>query len=192
MRARSSTGELEDGVVAAWLTAVAAGDADALAVLYGQTSGRLMAVLVHLLRRRELAEEVLHDVYLRVWHRARTFDPTRGSAIGWLVAIARNSALDHYRHHRREVAGIDDPEMDAQAADIVDLAAASEGRRALQHCLDLLEAEPRRCVILAYIGGHSYEEMARRLDRPIGTVKSWVRRSLLRLRDCLEAVDGRL
>ncbi len=173
-------------MVAAWLAAVAAGDGDALAVLYGQTSGRLMAVLLRLLRRRELAEEVLHDVYLRVWERAKSFDPARGSALGWLVAVARNTALDHFRRHRREVVGIEDMDLTVVEPAGPDLAMASAARRALQACLERLEPEPRRCVLLAYQHGLTYEEMAARLDRPIGTVKSWVRRSLSRLRLCLE------
>jgi RNA polymerase sigma-70 factor, ECF subfamily len=166
---------------------VAARETDALALLYGQTSPRLLAVLVRLLRRRELAEEVLHDVYLRVWDRAGSFDPTRGSAMGWLVSIARNAALDHFRRHKREVVGIGDelPPL-VEATDPSDLAAASAARRALQACLDLLEPEPRRCVVLAYQGGMTHDELAALLDRPVGTVKSWVRRSLLRLRQCLE------
>lgn len=177
---------LEDRVVATWLAAVATGDADALAVLYGQTSGRLMALLLRLLRRRELAEEVLHDVYLRVWARAGSFDPGRGSAMGWLVAVARNTALDHFRRHRREVVGIEDLEHMVEEPAGPDLDLASSGRRALQVCLDRLEPEPRRCVLLAYQAGLTYEELATRLGRPLGTVKSWVRRSLLRLRLCLE------
>ena len=173
-------------MVAAWLAAVAAGDGDALAVLYGQTSSRLMAVLLRLLRRRELAEEVLHDVYLRVWERAKSFDPARGSAMGWLVAVARNTALDHFRRHRREVVGIEDVDLTVEEPAGPDLAVASAARRALQACLERLEPEPRHCVLLAYQHGLTYEEMAARLDRPIGTVKSWVRRSLSRLRLCLE------
>ena len=183
---RGQDGALDDRVVAAWLAAVAAGDGDALAVLYGQTSGRLMAVLLRLLRRRELAEEVLHDVYLRVWERAKSFDPARGSAMGWLVAVARNTALDHFRRHRREVVGIEDVDLTVEEPAGPDLAVASAARRALQACLERLEPEPRRCVLLAYQGGLTYEEMAARLGRPIGTVKSWVRRSLARLRLCLE------
>ena len=177
---------LDDGVVAAWLAAVAAGDRDALAVLYGQTSGRLMAVLLRLLRRRELAEEVLHDVYIRVWDRARLYDPAKGSATGWLVAVARNTALDHFRRHRREVVGIEDVELAVEEPAGPNLAVASAERRALQACLEQLEPEPRRCILLAYQGGLTYEEVAARLGRPLGTVKSWVRRSLSRLRLCLE------
>ncbi len=178
--------DLDDSSVALWLAAVAAGDRDALAVLYGQTSSRLMGLLLRMLRRRELAEEVLHDVYLRVWQRARYFDAAKGSAMGWLAVIARNAALDHLRRHRREVVGIEDagivPEEDAAP----DLASASATRRLLQACLDLLEPEPRRCVLLAYQGGLSYDQLAAQTGRPVGTVKSWVRRSLMRLRQCLE------
>src|SRR5262245_55051339 len=112
-----------------------------------------MAVLLRLLRRRELAEEVLHDVYLRVWERAKSFDPAKGSATGWLVAIARNTALDHFRRHRREVVGIDDYEAVEEEPAGLDLAVASAARRALQACLDQLEPEPRRCLVLAYQGG---------------------------------------
>jgi RNA polymerase sigma factor (sigma-70 family) len=178
---------LDDAALASWLAAVAAHDTDALAVLYGLTSPRLLAVLVRLLRRRELAEEVLHDVYLRVWDRAASFDPAKGTAMGWLVSVARNAALDHFRRHRREVVGVaDDLPQLVETTDPADLATASAARRALQACLDLLEPEPRRCVVLAYQGGMTHEELAVLFGRPIGTVKSWVRRSLLRLRQCLE------
>src|SRR5687768_4248927 len=102
MQVRADGQADDEAAVAAWLVAVAGGDRNSLAVLYGQTSSRLLGVVVRMLRRRELAEEVLHDVYLRVWDRARFFDPARGSAMGWLVAIARNAALDHLRRHRRE------------------------------------------------------------------------------------------
>ena len=166
------------------------GDRDALAVLYGQTSPRLMAVLLRLLRRRELAEDVLHDVYLRVWDRAGTYDPKRGSATGWLLAITRNVALDHCRQRRHQVVGAGeclDLTDGASQPDPAALADASAAARALHACLERLEAEPRRCLTLAYYEGLTYDELARRLDRPVGTVKSWVRRSLGRLRQCLGA-----
>jgi RNA polymerase sigma-70 factor (ECF subfamily) len=144
-----------------------------------------MAVLLRLLRRRELAEEALHDVFVRVWLRAASFDPARGPAMGWLVAIARNIAFDHHRRHRRELASLGDPieELPDPRSD----AGTALDRRALIDCLDRLEPEPRRCVLLAYQGGYSYDELSTMLGRPSGTIKSWVHRSLQRLRACLEA-----
>ena len=181
---------LNERALSAWLGSVARRDTDALAVLYGQTSPRLLAVLLRILRRRELAEEVLHDVYLRVWDRAASYDPSKGSAMGWLVSVARNAALDHFRRHRREVLGADGGEAEggeaAELADPEDFAQASAARRALQTCLERLDPEPRRCLVLAYQRGLTYEEMARQLDRPVNTLKSWIRRSLVRLRHCLE------
>jgi len=180
---------LDEKALGAWLGGVARRDTDALAVLYGQTSPRLLAVLLRILRRRELAEEVLHDVYLRVWDRAASFDPSKGSAMGWLVSVARNAALDHFRRHRREVLGADGGEAEGEAvelADPQDFAQASAARRALQACLERLDPEPQRCLVLAYQRGLTYEKMARHLDRPVNTLKSWVRRSLVRLRHCLE------
>jgi RNA polymerase sigma factor (sigma-70 family) len=184
-----SQDSLDEKALSAWLGGVARRDTDALAVLYGQTSPRLLAVLLRILRRREIAEEVLHDVYLRVWDRAASYDPSKGSAMGWLVSVARNAALDHFRRHRREVLGADDREAEDAAvelADPQDFAQASAARRALQACLERLDPEPRRCLVLAYQRGLTYEEMARQLDRPVNTLKSWVRRSLVRLRHCLE------
>jgi RNA polymerase sigma-70 factor (ECF subfamily) len=186
MRAAPEEDGLDEASLAAWLAGVARRDTDALAVLYGQTSGRLFAVLLRLLRRRDLAEEVLHDVYLKVWDRAGSYQPERGAPMAWLVAVARHAALDHLRRQRRAPEeGL--PPGHLELPDPRDAAAGSAARHALQACLDQLEPEPRRCVLLAYQGGFTYEELARRFDRPPNTVKSWVRRSLLRLRRCLEA-----
>ena len=178
----------DEASIGAWLVAVAAGDREALAVLYGQTSPRLMAVLLRMLRRREPAEDVLHDVYLRVWDRARSFDPKRGSPSGWLLAIARNAALDHCRQRRHLVQANDAVDLDHEPRppDPAALADASADARALHACIERLEPEPRQCLTLAYYEGLTYDELARRLERPVGTVKSWVRRSLGRLRQCLD------
>jgi RNA polymerase sigma-70 factor (ECF subfamily) len=144
-----------------------------------------MAVLMRQLRRRELAEEALHDVYVRVWDRAAGFDPARGSAMGWLVTVARNIAFDHHRRQRRDPVSIGEPIE--ELADPRSDPGSSIARRALLACLDRLEPEPRRCVLLAYHGGFSYDELSALLKRPTGTIKSWVHRSLQRLRACLEA-----
>lgn len=185
---RPSPGAGEDPL-RPWLAAVGRGDREAFAVLYGQTSAQLFAVLLRMLRRRDIAQEVLHDVYVKVWERATSYDPALGTATSWLVAVARHAALDRLRRGRREAPF--DPEapeiaeMAAADADPSALAFASAEAAALRACLDELEQEPRRGILLAYWEGLTHEEVARRLDRPVGTVKSWIRRGLLRLRRCL-------
>jgi RNA polymerase sigma-70 factor (ECF subfamily) len=172
----------------ALLTAVAASDRNALAELYARTAPQLLGLVVRMLHRRDLAEEILHDAYLRIWHNAATFSPQRGTAMTWMVAIARNAALDRLRRQRREVPLDELPDYDATADEADGPAAlvlASAEGRALADCLARLDAEQRNCLLLAYYHGLTHDELAQRLSRPIGTVKSWIRRSLLRLRQCL-------
>lgn len=176
----------EETALRAWVAALARRDTDALALLYGRTSRHVLPVLLRLLRRRDLAEEALHDVYLKVWERAAGYDPARGNVMAWLTTIARSTALDQLRRQRRELP-LAEEEMQDLVPDTAAPADASAERQALQACLDELEPDPRLCVLLAYQGGFTYEEMSRRLDRPVNTIKSWVRRSLLRLRQCLES-----
>jgi RNA polymerase sigma-70 factor, ECF subfamily len=198
VRRREGTG---DGAgsgqgASALLVAVAGGDRAALGELYRQTSPRLFAVAVRLMRRHDLAEEVLHDAYMRAWARAGSYAPERGSAEAWLVTLVRHTAFDRLRRQGREVplgdadgtGGGEDGGPAAGAGDdgmVEQLALTADGQ-ALARCLGQLEVEQRRCILLAYWHGYSHEELARLLGRPLGTVKSWVRRSLLRLRTCLE------
>ncbi len=151
MRAAPEEDGLDEASLAAWLAGVARRDTDALAVLYGQTSGRLFAVLLRLLRRRDLAEEVLHDVYLKVWDRAGSYRPERGAPMAWLVAVARHAALDHLRRQRRAPEEGLPPEH-LELPDPRDAAAGSATRHALRSCLDQLEPEPRSCVLLNTVG----------------------------------------
>lgn len=184
--------DAEDAALAALLGAVAGGDRAALGEVYDLTGARLFGVALRLLRRRDLAEEVLHDAFLRVWARAGSYSSDRGAALAWLTTLVRHVALDNLRRRRREVSLEDAPEL-AEAAEVeagddgpfARVSTTSEGR-ALMGCLGELEREPRLCILLAYRDGYSHEELARLLGRPLGTVKSWVRRSLLRLRQCLE------
>jgi RNA polymerase sigma-70 factor (ECF subfamily) len=171
------------------LAGVAAQDRRALSQLYAATAPQLLGIIQRLVRRRDLAEEILHDVFLRVWERAASFAPERGSAMAWLISVARHAALDALRRRAREVplddvpghADREDPDPDPFQR----MLQSVEGQ-ALARCLDELEDEQRACIVLAYQQGLTHEEMARRLARPLGTVKSWVRRALLRLRRCLE------
>ena len=181
----------DEAALRLWLAAVGRGEQQALAVLYGRTSAHLFAILLRMLKQWDRAEEALHEVYLKVWRNADGYDPERGPAMAWLVGVARHTALDKLRRMRRELALDDVAEVVEEPADdgagpLAAALAAAEAR-SLQACLEELEPEPRACILLAYWEGLTHEELARRVQRPVGTVKSWLRRSLVRLRQCLEA-----
>jgi RNA polymerase sigma factor (sigma-70 family) len=171
------------------LARVAGGDRGALQLLYRDTSAKLFAVCVRILRDEGEAEDVLQDVYTAVWQRAGTFDPARASPITWLVAIARNRSIDRLRSgamaaRTRTMEEADDVSDNAPDA-LAQIESLQEERR-LTDCLG--ELEPRHAVAIrfAFLDGMTYDELARRMDVPLGTMKSWIRRSLLRLRECLE------
>jgi RNA polymerase sigma-70 factor (ECF subfamily) len=175
-------------ILASLIRACAAGDRGALARLYEAASPQLFGLALRMVRRRDLAEEIVQETFLAVWRHAGSFDEGRGTAMAWLAAILRNGAIDLLRRRGREVpldpdaaAAVPDPEPGP-----LDRAAESEAARALRACLEELEAGPRRSILLAYYDGLTYEETALRVGAPIGTVKSWIRRSLLRLKSCLE------
>lgn len=171
------------------LVAVAGGDRAAFATLYKLTSAKLFGVCLRILGKQRDAEDVLQETYTTVWHKAGLYDPERASPITWLVMIARNKAIDRARSDGGEphaapielAADIGDaapePAARAEAADI--------GRR-LAHCLDALEARQRALIRIAFFEGVTYENLATRSKTPIGTVKSWIRRGLVKLKACLE------
>ena len=171
------------------LARVAGGDRGALQLLYRDTSAKLFAVCVRILRDEGEAEEVLQDVYTTVWQRAGTFDPARASPITWLVTIARNRSIDRLRSGAMaartrtidEAADVRDNTPNALAQ----IESLQEERR-LTDCLGELEPRHAVAVRFAFLDGMTYDELARRMNVPLGTMKSWIRRSLLRLRECLE------
>ncbi|MGU3496407.1 sigma-70 family RNA polymerase sigma factor [Xanthobacteraceae bacterium A53D] len=169
------------------LLACAGGDADSLRWLYDELSPQMTGVAFRLLRRRDLAEEVVHDTFVRIWEKARLFDPARGQARTWIFSILRNRALDVLRGEERtelvadfEPLGLTEEGPDAEATV---LALSDAG--ALRRCLERLEPVRRNAVVLAYTRGLSHGELAGRLGVPLGTIKSWMRRSLLSLRECM-------
>lgn len=169
------------------MSAVAAGDRQAFAALYRATSAKLYGVALRILRRRDLADEVIQETYVRIWNNAAAFDPARASPITWMVTIARNRALDEVRRATPlpleatpEALDVADDAM--SASDRVEL--ASDLVR-LQACLDGLEFERREIVRLAYIEGLSREELGARFGHPVGTIKTWLHRSLKQLKACL-------
>jgi RNA polymerase sigma-70 factor (ECF subfamily) len=163
-------------------------DQAALASLYERAGPQLLGVLMRLLRNRAMAEDALQDVFVRVWQQASQFDQHRGRAMAWLVSIARNRAIDLQRSQRvtvmldaAELAGAEQLQ-DSGGMENTEYGAAHQ---ALQRCLTLLGAPQRRCLQLAYQHGLTQEKIALSLGLPLGSVKSWVRRGLQSLRECL-------
>lgn len=169
------------------LLACAGGDQAALRRIYERESRWLMGVALRIVRRRELADEVLHDAFLQIWQKCTTYNPALGSARGWIYSVVRHRALNVLRDRQRE-----DPSGDVSLDDIPDGSAdpadsvsrASEAS-ALHRCLKHLDEQKRVCILLAFVDGYTHQQIAARLATPLGTVKAWIRRGLLSLRDCL-------
>jgi RNA polymerase sigma-70 factor (ECF subfamily) len=169
------------------LAAVANRDETAFEKLYAATSAKLYGVVLRILRRPELADEVMQEAYLKIWNGAAQFDASLASPITWMVAIARNRAIDLVRK-KTDVSVEDMPDAPELAADVPDPLAVrerSEDARRLLDCLARLEPEQRQLVLLAYYDGLSREQLAARFKRPVNTIKTWLRRSLLAVRECL-------
>ena len=161
--------------------------------IFREQSGRILATLIRLLGSFDLAEEALQDCFIRIWRRAETYEPTRGEPLAWLSTVARYRALDLLRVRRPEgefPADIDDEESSLPASEADDPVArvvTGEGMARLTECLRQLPKEQRIAVLLAYYQGYTHGELARALRAPLGTVKSWVRRGLQHLRECLQS-----
>jgi RNA polymerase sigma factor (sigma-70 family) len=173
------------------LVATGREDRAAFRTVYDLTSAKLFGVILRICNDRAAAEEVLSDVYLTIWKRAGAFEPGRASPISWLATIARNRAIDWRRSARRAPSiPLDDaPEIADDRATAIDLLLQDESARALHLCLDALDDRQRSAIRTAFFDGLTYAELAEREAVPLGTMKSWVRRGLLRLKDCLDAAD---
>jgi RNA polymerase sigma-70 factor (ECF subfamily) len=175
--------------LAANLAAVAGGDREAFERLYRSTSAKLFGICLRMLSDREEAEDVLQEVYVTVWGKASQFDAERASAITWLAMIARNRAIDRLRtapaSARHASAEVIETMADPSASPVGEAEAALQRTR-LDHCMEQLEQRRRSLIRTAFFEGTTYEELARRIGSPLGTVKSWIRRGLMQLRACLE------
>lgn len=170
------------------ISACARGERAALRAIYDQEAGRMLAVARRLVKRPEIAEEAVHDTFLRIWSAAASFNGPAGSGRSWIYTILRNRALNILRGEARidlvedyEPLALATPEPSPEDA----MSALSEAS-ALRRCLALLDESRRRIVLLAYVEGLSHGEIAARLQMPLGTIKSWIRRSLLSLKTCLQ------
>jgi RNA polymerase sigma-70 factor, ECF subfamily len=167
----------------------AAADSSALQRLYELASPILFACLTRILRRRALAEEALQDVFVSIWQRAGQFRSAKGRPMAWMISIARYRAIDLLRHERSAPVLVPDLPERAESADDSkdDVAPWMPAGGLLERCLGLLSDHQRNCLELAFVGGNSHEDISRLTGNPLGTVKSWIRRGLQSLRQCLES-----
>lgn len=182
-----ATSEQSEFDYASSILACAAGDRTALRSLFEEDAGRLLSVARRIVRRKDLAEEVVQDAFIQIWSKAGQYDPKLGSARGWVYTIVRNRALNVIRDYAREEltdeAGIEQLRHDDQVIDDSYQRLATDSR--LRHCLEELEAKKRTSLLLAYVAGFTHGEIAGKLGVPLGTAKSWVRRAASALRECL-------
>jgi RNA polymerase sigma-70 factor, ECF subfamily len=163
----------------------AGGDRAAFRLLYDRWGNRLYGIALRITRQAALAADATQDAFVQIWQQAHRFDPDRGGPDAWLIGIVRYRALDIVRRGSREVPGYEPGEREDETPDaLARLVSTAEGA-ALHRCLGRLEEDRRRLVVMAFVDGLSHSELAKRMSAPLGTVKSWLRRSLIALRECL-------
>jgi RNA polymerase sigma-70 factor (ECF subfamily) len=166
---------------------VAEGDRLALKSLYDRTAAKLYGICRRVTGDETEAQDVLQEVFLLVWRKAARFDPAKASAITWLATLARNKAVDRIRARRQASAPLDEAdEIASDAPSQFDVIESAEDAGRLTHCLEELDERARSMIRTAFFEGATYPELAEREGVPLATMKSWIRRGLIRLRGCLE------
>jgi RNA polymerase sigma-70 factor (ECF subfamily) len=176
-------------LIAGALARIPGGDRAALQTVYRLTSAKLFGVAIRILGDRGEAEDVLQEVYMTVWRRAGDFEADRASPMSWLIAIARNRAIDRLRASKigRRMEPIDAAAEIAEAAPAADRTLEDTQDHARLHgCLETLADHERAALRGAFFDGNTYEELAARMNTPLGTMKSWIRRAMIKLKACLE------
>jgi RNA polymerase sigma factor (sigma-70 family) len=173
------------------LARTALADQQAFAELYRMTSGHLYAVALRILRDTGAAEEVLQESFINVWHHAGSYVAAKSQPLTWLTSIVRNRCLDQLRRRGVETITMDDEEEGATVAaddpSPLEMLLSGADARAVGACVEALEPGQKQAIALAFFQGLSHSELAKHLREPLGTVKSWIRRGLERLRACLDS-----
>lgn len=171
------------------LKACAAGERAGLAAIYRSEAARMVTIAERILRRHDLAEEIVQEAFLQIWNKAWQYEPGRGSARGWLYAIVRSRALNALRDGGREelteTESLDRLQEEGADSLYIDLFDQLDSQSRLRACLSRLDALRRKTVMMAYVSGYSHGEIAGRLKLPLGTAKAWIRRSVSALRECM-------
>lgn len=179
-----------------WLVAVANKDTEAFRSLYDTTSAKLFGFCLRILIKRELAEEVLQESFINVWHNAGSYQPALSAPMTWMTTIVRNKAFDLLRRSDRSVemdAEIFDKEvleaMESTAPNPFEALLLTKEAGALAGCMSRLDKSHRQAIALSFYHDLSHSEVATQLTLPIGTVKTWIRRGLEKLRHCLNKME---
>lgn len=167
---------------------IAGGDRAALRQLYQATSSKLFGVCLRILSNRDESEDVLQEVYITIWRRADRFEAGRASVMAWISTIARNRAIDRLRARGplAHAEPVEEMQIEDEAPRAEALLEAAQDGEALGKCLSELDARTETVIRTAFFEGVTYEALAQRMETPLGTVKSWIRRGLLKLKGCLE------
>lgn len=159
--------------------------------LYTQESARLLGVAKRIARSDALAEDIVHDAFIKIWTHAGSYDPARGTARGWIFSVTRHLALNFMRDNAHIIQVSEQSENAVLAEVALDVATevdtfeyrARSGR--IYGCLEQLEPVRRNCILHAYVDGYSHSEISQKVGAPLGTVKAWIKRSLVALRECM-------
>jgi RNA polymerase sigma factor, sigma-70 family len=167
----------------------ASGDQVAFSRLYSESSGQLLAVSMRLLRTKQAGEDALQDAYIKIWNKASSFDSSKASGMTWMTTIVRNRCLDILRAQKVRP---QETEIEFEGIDFTDESLGPDDKsglnimtRRMLKCMDGLQENQKKAILMAYYYGMTHEEIAAKLESPLGTVKAWVRRGVVRLKECL-------
>ncbi len=167
------------------LEACARGDRRALRDIYERESRWLLGVAMRITRDREAAQDIVQDAFLLIWQRAASYRRALGSGRGWIYTVVRHRALDEARRRQIVFAAGDELEGLSDAAGLHAPEVTSDSADSLDRCLHALDENKRECIVAAFVDGYTHDQIAAKLAAPLGTVKAWIRRGLLQLKECL-------
>lgn len=174
------------------LARCALGDRHSFELLYRATSAQLFGLILRIVKQQDKANEILQEVYVKIWQRAGDYRVSKAAPLTWMGTVARNQAIDTLRRGNQQPNTVDEPietfsSLAEQGPGPEDQTHEAHRNAALHHCLNQLQGQQKQALLLAYFQGLTHEELSVKLNSPIGTVKSWVRRGLQRLKQCLES-----